>query len=309
VRDAQGYRTVCQVYNPTRVSQTRGHHRPARDLRRGGMFEDLNFAKLVQAQMVSLIAAFIESPGNVAFGARDTETASDGSTTTFESLAPGMILRLKPGEKLARSRPNVPNAEFFPHAKMLLQLIGLNLGLPLVLTLMDASETNFSGWRGAVDQARLGFRVNQQQLKRRLHCPVYQWKLRQWMREDPAIRAAAERSDVNILGHKWNSPKWPYIQPEIEAEADQKRKTYLLVSPRGLHAERGGDWDDVYRETVEDNRTATATCRRPCRLDPTPNSNASRPAPMPTASRSVPGPSPLKPTTRRPSATNWPCPP
>ncbi|HYE19922.1 MAG TPA: phage portal protein [Tepidisphaeraceae bacterium] len=253
VRDAEGNRTVCQVYNPTRISQTRGVTALHAVFDICGQFEDLNFAKLVQAQMVSCIGGFIERTADFQLGEREEETQSDGTTATIEGLSPGQILRGRPGEKFTTVSANVPNSEYFPHVKLLLQMIGLNLGLPLVLVLMDASETNFSGWRAAVDQARLGFKCGQQQRKIRFHRPVYLWKLREWMRRDPALRAAATRDGINLFAHKWNSPKWPYIQPEIEAEADQKRKQYLLVSPSGLQAERGGDFDDVVAETVRDN--------------------------------------------------------
>jgi lambda family phage portal protein len=256
VRDKNGDRAICQVYNASRVSQTRGITFAHAVFDICGMFEDLNFAKLVQAQMVSCVGAFIESPGDAQFGSRTTETQADGMTATLETMSPGMIPRLRPGEKLSTFSPNVPNSEYFPHVKLLLQIVGLNLGLPLVLVLMDASETNFSGWRGAIDQARLGFRVNQQQLARRLHRPAYRWKVRQWIAEDPAIRSAAGKSGINIFGHQWRAPRWPYIQPEIESSADANRIKSLQVSPRGLHAERGGDWEDVYRETVEDNGAA-----------------------------------------------------
>ena len=256
VRDAMGNRIVCQVYNPTRISQTRGITALHAIFDVCGMFEDLNFAKLVQAQMVSCIGGFIERAADYQLGERTTETLADGTTATNEGMTPGSILRGNPGEKFTVISPNVPNAEFFPHVKLLLQLIGLNLGLPLVLVLMDASETNFSGWRGAIDQARLGFRCNQQQLKLRFHCPVFRWKVREWMRGDAALRNAAKRSDINIFRHKWNSPKWPYIQPEIESKADAHRVANLQVSPRGLHAERGGDWDDTYEETAQDNGAA-----------------------------------------------------
>lgn len=256
VRDALGNRIVCQVYNPTRVSQTRGVTALRAVFDICGMFEDLNFAKLVQAQMVSCIGAFIERTADIRLGAREEESRADGSTATSEGISPGQLLRLKPGEKLSAFSPNVPNSEFFPHVKLLLQLISINLGLPLQVVLLDPSDTNFSGWRGAIDQARLGFRVAQQQRKLRLHVPVYRWKVRQWMQTDPALRSAAAREGINLLAHKWNSPKWPYIQPEVEAEADAQRVRNLQVSPRSLHAERGGDWDDTYTETVEDNAAA-----------------------------------------------------
>jgi hypothetical protein len=119
--------------------------------------------------------------------------------------------------------------------------------------LMDASETNFSGWRGAIDQARLGFRRNQRRLYTRFHKPVYQTKVRQWMAADPSFYRASQRNGIDIFSHRWNAPTWPYIQPLQDASADLLRIRNGLISQRRRCAERGLDWDDLRREITEDN--------------------------------------------------------
>jgi len=158
----------------------------------------------------------------------------------------------KPGEKLQGFSPNTPNSEYFAHVRLMLQMIGVNLGLPLCLVLMDGSETNFSGWRGAVDEARKGFRSNQTNLVNRLHKPVYEWKLNQWIAEDTNIRSAFQREGLKLFAHKWNAPRWSYIDPVGDAQGDQLRLQNGLTSPRRLHAERGAEWEEVAEEIVAD---------------------------------------------------------
>jgi lambda family phage portal protein len=259
-RDKEGYRQVFHVYDPKRVSQTRGVSALAPIFDTAGMFEDINFAKLVQQQVVSCFAVFRErsigaqigSDTNQA-GTRESESQDDGSTRTIEGIAPGMQITGAIGEKLHGFSPSVPNAEFFQHVRLMLQLIGINLGLPLVLVLLDASETNFSGWRGAVDQARLGFRRKQKSLTTKFHCEVYKWKVRQWMAEDAAIRRFKDSKDVNVFGHRWNLPTWPYIEPLKDAQADLLRLRGGLTSPRRLHADNGREWNTIAKEIVADN--------------------------------------------------------
>ncbi len=168
----------------------------------------------------------------------------------------------KPGEKLQGFSPNVPNAEYFTHVKLMLQMIGVNLGLPLCLVLMDGSETNFSGWRGAVDEARKGFRANQRNLVNRLHKPVYQWKLSQWIAEDSDLRSAADQLGAEFYRHKWNAPRWSYIDPVGDAQGDQLRLQNGLTSPRRLHAERGAEWEEVADEIVADMMYAIEAAKR-----------------------------------------------
>lgn len=262
VRDEDGNRQLFHIYNPKRFSQTRGVSAFAPIFDPVGMFEDINFAKLVQQQIVSCFAIFRQRElGYMGSdppqqGEQTTQTRSDGSTQTIEGIAPGMQIAGNPGEKLEGFSPNVPNAEFFQHVKLILTLIGINLGMPLVLVLMDAGETNFSGWRGAVDQARMGFRRNQRSLIRRLHRPCYYWKLRQWIEEDTQLRGAAERLGKDFFKHAWNPPTWPYIEPLKDASADLLRVRNALISPRRLHAENGIEWEGLADEIVEDNAYA-----------------------------------------------------
>ena len=265
VRDADGNRQIFHVYKKRRATQTRGVTALAPIFATAGMFEDINFAKLVQQQVVSCFAVFREQeltqdnsgdlPQSPDYGQQSTETDAAG-TRYIDGVAPGMEIIGKPGQKLSAFSPNVPNAEFFAHVKLMLQLIGVNLGLPLCLVLMDGSETNFSGWRGAVDEARKGFKKNQSNLQKRFHEPVYKWKVRQWMETDPALRKAANRSNINIFGHKWQAPTWQYIEPVKDAMGDVIRLQNMLTSPRRLHGEGGRDWDEITSETVEDTGLA-----------------------------------------------------
>lgn len=259
-RDADGHRQVFQIYDAKRITQTRGVSAfvPVFDLL--GMFEDLNFAKVVQAQIVSCMAIFLETDvaapttgPDVQLGERTEKTNADGSIEIDEKLTPGMMRRLPIGVKANGFSPNIPNAEFFQHVKLILQIIGLNLGLPLVEVLMDASETNFSGYRGAENQAQRGFRRKQKKRVEQFHSPIYRFKVRQWMDEDSALKAALEKDKIKILGHIWHKPSWPYIEPSKDAKANTERIKSNQVSPRGLQAELGKNWDDVSTEIVQDN--------------------------------------------------------
>jgi lambda family phage portal protein len=261
-RDAAGNRQVFHVYNPKRVTQTRGVTAFAPIFDSLGMFEDINFSRLVQQQIVSCFAIFrqreIESIGvdNTQTGSQHTDTLADGTERTIEGIAPGMQITGLPGEKLTGFTPNVPNPEFFPHARLVLTLIGINLGMPLVLVLLDASETNFSGYRGAVDQARLGFKHNQSWLTRRFHRPVYHWQVRRWVAQDRELRRSAARLEAmggSILSHEWERPGWPYIEPLKDAKADGLRLDKNLTSPRRLQAQRGANWGEMVGEIVDDN--------------------------------------------------------
>ena len=136
-----------------------------------------------------------------------------------------------------------------------MSIIAINLDLPLCVFLLDPRQTNFSGWRGAIDQARQRFRQIQSHQIRKLHSPVYQWKVRQWLAEDPAMRAVSQLSTVKVFNHRWNAPRWPYIEPMKDAAADDLRITRNLAPARVVFAERGYEYDDAVKEIVGDRVT------------------------------------------------------
>jgi lambda family phage portal protein len=260
VRTAAGVRQLFHVYNPKRILQTRGVTQLAPIFAYSGMLEDINFAKLVQQQVVSCFAIFRKmAAGSDAlpsvdgvYGNPSTERTA-GGTRSIEGVSPGMEIIGEPGEELHGFSPNVPNSEYFQQVKLILQVIGVNFGLPLCLVLMDGSETNFSGWRGAVDEARKGFVADQLNLVRRLNRPAYQWKLSQWIERDPALKRIANAGKLDIFAHNWNLPTWGYIEPVADSEGDASQIRNGQTSPRRQQASRGKDHETITDEIVEDN--------------------------------------------------------
>jgi lambda family phage portal protein len=265
VRDEEGVRQIFHVYNPKRVDVTRGVTQLAPVFSISGMLEDINFAKLVQQQVVSCFAIFRklaagQSPlpsADGGYGDSTTETSPAG-TRQLEGVSPGMEITGRPGEELDGFSPNVPNSEYFQQVRLMLQIIGVNFGLPLCLVLMDGSETNFSGWRGAVDEARKGFVADQMNLVRRLNRPAYIWALTQHLKEtkDAALKSAHSKLGDKIFRHAWNLPTWSYIEPVADAEGDATQLRNALTSPRRLHAARGKDWEEIAEESIADNAYA-----------------------------------------------------
>jgi capsid protein len=142
----------------------------------------------------------------------------------------------------------------------------VNLDLPLCAFLLDASETNYSGFRGAIDQARQRWREIQSWYMGSFHRPIYEWKARQWAVADAALRRAVEKADslraslgyipageVNPFAHVWHAQELPYIQPVDDATADILQAQGLLSSPRRLAASRGIDFGDLTDEIIDDN--------------------------------------------------------
>lgn len=265
VRDANGRRQLFHVYNPNRTTQTRGVTSLHATFTYAAMLEDINFAKLVQQQAASCWAVIHEYATQATLpqkgmGASGTEQTSTGELRSTEGIGPGMEYFGEAGEKLTAFSPNIPNSEYFQQVRLILQILGVNFGLPLCLVLMDGSETNFSGWRGAVDEARKGFIADQLNLVRRLHKPAFEWWLAREIENNADLKRQAEKR--NVFSHNWNLPKWNYIEPVADAEGDAVQLRNALTSPRRLHSSRGNDWEELSEEIVDDNLYAIANATK-----------------------------------------------
>jgi capsid protein len=258
-RGEDGNKQVFHIYLPRRFTQTRGITAFAPVVDSIEMHDSIQFAKMVQQQVASCFAIIHERSSEFnsgdpdAVGEEYTES-KDGYVRRLESIAPGLDIAGAVGEKITGFSPNIPNPEFFMHATMILTFIAINLNLPVAVLLLDPSATKggFSSWRGAIDQARQGFRELQRWLSEFVHQPVYRWKVRQWIESDPAVAALAARLGPAIFKHVWNPPTWDYIEPKKDAEADTLRLDKHLISPRRLHAERGRKWHEIVPEIVAD---------------------------------------------------------
>lgn len=268
-----GERNVFHVRFPRRSHQTRGITAFAPIFDVAGYHDDVQFLKLVQARAASLFVfvrkraatfdpAYLAAESRLGLDVtRDKSEEYESNQRQYSEVGAGSVLGGLPGEEINPWSANIPNPEFFPHVKMLLTFLGLNFGMPLVMALMDASETNFSGYRGAVDQARLGFRKNQKRLAARWYRPYLRFKILHKALTDKTFakwveKAARPNPKVNIFKHRWHPPTWPYIDPYKDAAADLIRDANMQISPRRRCRERGFEWSDIARETVEDRGAA-----------------------------------------------------
>ena len=134
---------------------------------------------------------------------------------------------------------------------LLLTFISVNLDLPVQMLLLDPQKSNFSSWRGAIDQARIRFREMQKDLVQQLHRPTYHWKVRQWASESRALRQKIA-NNPKWMEHIWKIPSFAYIEPNKDALADATQSHNFLSSLRRIMANRGNEWDEICTEIIAD---------------------------------------------------------
>ncbi|MES2788136.1 MAG: phage portal protein [Planctomycetota bacterium] len=262
-RDSQGNRNALHLYLPTRFSQRRGVTvlAPCTDM--VGMHDDLQFTTLVKQQMAALIAilrtrtADWEPGGDVRYGERVNDTSTSGYVRPIEGIEAGLEIASDKGETITAFSSNIPSSEFFQHASLILTFIGINLDLPLCVLLLDPTKTNFSGWRGAIDQARMRFRQLQSWYAGAFHNPTTKWQIRRWINSDSRLKSLFERRQrLDPFAFTWHPPGFPYVDPTADIACDVMQSRTATNSMRRIQAARGRDWDEVSTEIVEDNAKA-----------------------------------------------------
>lgn len=263
-RDANGVRQVFHMLHADRVSLTRGLTAYHAVVDVAGMFDDANFALLVKQQMAACFTVFFEQtqqgpPFNPQVGPRDTQQLGTGPSLTDivkEGIAPGQKIALPYGVKAEGYTPTIASSETMQHLRFLVQIIGLNLGMPLGLVLLDPTDASWSGLRTVMDSAKIGFKCNQLHFERRKHRPTYRWRLHWRMQQGDTfaqdLRRWHGRMGERLFRHRWSKPTWPYQQPLDDAKAKALRMSSLQSSPRREAAETSADFDELVDETIED---------------------------------------------------------
>jgi lambda family phage portal protein len=265
-RDDDGEKQVLHLHWPRRFSQRRGVTAFAPAALPIQYHDDIQFANLVAAQVQSCYAILEQQLAGMGpnlpaprtgseaqTGSRSTEIELDGTTRTKEGMSPGMRIRAKDGYGLTGFTPTIPGPQYTEHALMILTIIAINLDLPVHVLLLDPTKTNFSGWRGAIDEARKRFRVMQRLLISRFYRPVWRWFVRYRIADDVALNAAMDRSGIRLFNHEWRPPTWSYIEPLKDIQADTLEGASSLTSRRRIKARRGEEWDEIAPEIVVDN--------------------------------------------------------
>lgn len=269
VLDAHGQPNVLHLIDHKRVTQTRGVTAfvPMFDLI--GMNNDRQFAEMIKANIQScyiwareLQQWSDESSVGTAGEVEIRESAQ--SRRLLQHIYPGMEVALKRGEKLVTASPQVGTSDFINHTHLILQFMSVNLDLPVAVMLLDASLTNFSGWRGAIEQARISWRRWQQWLIESLHMPTYRWKVRQWLaeRSDRGTKLrAAVRAGTDVFKHVWHPAGWTYIEPLKDVQSDYLEWSTGLNSRRRVLGRKQLDITAVDFEHAMDTYRFFSLCR------------------------------------------------
>ena len=202
----------------TRWPQTRGEpwlHNVARKL---NDMDGYSEAEIVAARGAANYMATIETTEDADDGRGELQ--SDGTYQT--ELSPGIIERLKPGEKLSFVSPNRPNSAMDPFMRMMLREVAAGVGVSYESLSRDYSQSNYSSSRLALLDDRDLWKALQQWYIRSFREPLH----KEWLRmavmagaipEVPVKQYAADMAKFSAVAFKPRG--WSWVDPTKEVEA------------------------------------------------------------------------------------------
>ena len=132
--------------------------------------------------------------------------------TRLVELDYALIHHANPGEKVEAIERNIPGMNFSDSLRMFLRLLGLPIGLPLELILLDWTKSNYSQSRAVLEQAYENFVGWQQELEDFYYQPLFEWKIEQWKKDQQIPKTVNFKID-------WIKKTFPWIDQLKEAQA------------------------------------------------------------------------------------------
>ena len=179
-------------------------------------------------------------------GVADNEDPSTVSTfEKVQKMEPFQVFELATGEDLEMIGSNRPGSNFEPYLVTCCRVIGVAVGMPLELFMLDFSKTNYSSARASLGEARRGFRVWQRFAQNKICLPWYQWQISRGI----AAGELPARSELYNVRFQW--PRWEYIDPAKSAKGNETDMNNMVKSPQECIREQGWEPAEVADEIAE----------------------------------------------------------
>lgn len=238
--------TVIPFCNTRRLSQGRGQPILTPCMRDIDDLDDMMLFEKVGSKLVASQGFVVETedPYGLADSMRDPTTGED----RIEEIEPGSVNYMKPGQSVKSIQNNRPGNNFEPFTRLISRFVGLPIGMPIELLLLDFSQINFSGSRQLLHLAQLGFRTEQFRTACQLS-RIFRW----WIALQIS-KGKYDPADPKLGLHEWGFPGWPSPNPREDAQAFEIDLRTCSNSRSNYNRGKGRDWQKVLAERIKEER-------------------------------------------------------
>jgi len=242
------------VFKPLAAGQLRGITWLAPVLLRLHELDQFEDAALVKAKVAALFTGFITDPDGTVGGLSGTSNAG----VLQVGMEPGSLIPLPPGADIRFSNPTEHDA-YAPFVKNHLRAVAAGLGLPYELVSGDLDGVTYSSIRAGLIEFRRRVEQLQHSVVVHLFCrPVWERFVRLAVLSGELPARDFDRDPAAHLGCEWLPPKFDYVDPKKDVEAEILAIEAGLKSRTQAISERGYDAEQVDAEIAADQERATA---------------------------------------------------
>ncbi len=235
---------IQHVYRQDRPGQVRGVSWCAPIIMRTRDFDEYEDATVMRHKVAALFAAFITDPQGDPSAAATGEQGTDAAGLNIETLEPGALKYLAPGQSVEFAAPPVPADGGF--TERALRSMAAGLGVTYEDLTGDYTKVNYSS-------GRLGWLSHWANVEDwRWNMLVPQFCDASW---DWAVEAAAIAGILpadSRLAAEWTPPARPMIDPDKEGLAYQRRVRSGALCPSEMVREQGRDPAAHWRQYAAD---------------------------------------------------------
>ena len=237
---------IIHLYEKDRPGQLRGIPRLATSMMKLRDLDDYEDAELVRKKIEACFAAFVTtSDNNRVLANAQTETDSSGTTTRTETLAPGLIEYLKPGESITFGTPS-NSAGYGDYTKTQLHAIAVGAGITYQQLTGDLSTVNLSSIRAGL----IDFNEMLDQLQWLTYIPVVCDRINAWFVEAAYLANLNRSQDASVL---WTPPKRRSVDPLKDVQAAKERRAAGMETLSAQIRGEGDDPDTTFAELAAEN--------------------------------------------------------
>jgi lambda family phage portal protein len=242
---------VLHIYRPIDAGQIRGLPHVAPAMVRLFLLDQYDDAELDRKKTAAMFAGFITktAPEDPMMG--EGEADLDGAA--LASLEPGTMQVLLPGEDVKFSSPADVGGGYEAFQYRTLLAVSASLGLPYHLVTGDVRQANYSSLRAELVEFRRRIGQLQHGVMAHQFCrPIW----RRWL--DTAVLSGALEADPVIARPvQWIPPRWDWVDPLKDIQAQVLAMDAGLTSRRKVVEATGYDIEEVDRENASDAKRAT----------------------------------------------------
>jgi len=249
-------RTVVHIADPRRLSQNRAEPRLSPVIRDIDDLDDLILYERIAAKVVAAQAYFIKTDSPE--GAADAMKSASDSTgaSRIQKVLPGTVNYLGTQEDIAASPTNRPSDNFEAFIKLLNRYVGLPLGLPYELVMMDFSQVNFASSRQLLNQAQRRWKCQQFRVAKYVS-QIFRWWLAQKIENGHYKKFRKQLNSGQVYRHEWGFPGWPSPNPLQDAQAIATGLEWEFESRTNANRRQGVSQDDIFDELARENARVT----------------------------------------------------